>query len=89
MRGNCEACNDAGLHVPASPSCRLGHEPGWIVVERCDACEMFADDHAAASTVFHEVQWIVCANHGDHVVGRLPFRSLSGIGPSASAVNSA
>lgn len=45
----CAACSGAGALIPALPSCDLPpFGPGWIVVERCDACDRFRDDLEAA-----------------------------------------
>jgi len=66
----CEGCDGFGIRVPATPSCRIDVDGAWTIVERCDLCEKFSDDHAAASAVFQETQWIACASGGDHAVGR-------------------
>lgn len=49
---DCEACGGSGIRCPAEPSCSLPDLPvGWVVVERCDLCERYPDDLAAAEVV--------------------------------------
>lgn len=67
----CEGCGGSGIRCPATPSCRLAIcGDGWIVVERCDMCDLYADDLAAASVLFHETRWVICASGGPHAIGR-------------------
>ena len=40
----------------------------WIVVERCDTCERFADDVAAALSQFTIAGWFQCDDGGWHAL---------------------
>jgi hypothetical protein len=70
---SCEGCPGSGARVPATPSCHLGGLPsGWVVIERCDACERFASDLEAANSISAEVREITCAAGGQHVIAHWP-----------------
>jgi hypothetical protein len=65
----CVACSGAGVLDPAMPSCDLPpFGPGWILVERCDACERFSDDLAAARSRYTVAGWFQCRRGGWHAV---------------------
>lgn len=67
----CEGCDGSGIRAPAEPSCALEDRgPEWFVVERCDYCELFADDLAAALTLAKDAEWIRCGSGGWHVIAR-------------------
>ena len=67
----CEGCDGSGIRCPAEPSCPLPQMPaGWVVVERCDYCEKYEDDLAAAAVVCDEAIWLRCESGGCHAVGR-------------------
>jgi len=69
--GDCEGCDGSGVRAPATPSCVfLTDAHGWVFVERCDLCEIFPDDLAAASSLFRDFKWIQCVTDGWHVLGR-------------------
>jgi len=67
---SCPGCPGNGIRCPATPSCRLPRLKGWTVVERCDTCERYSNDLAAAAALFQTVKWITCANGGLHAVGK-------------------
>lgn len=65
----CEACGGRGMFVPARPSCTLTSlKPPWIVIEKCDTCDKFADDLCASLTEFTVAGWFACADGGFHVL---------------------
>lgn len=65
----CEACGGKGMFVPALPSCNIvAMKPPWIVVEKCDTCDKFADDLSASLTEFAIAGWFVCTNGGYHAL---------------------
>ena len=68
----CEGCDGGGVRCPAGPECSFvpGDVAGWVLVEKCDSCDRFADDLAAAQAVFREAKWITCTQGGRHAVGR-------------------
>ena len=67
----CEGCDGSGIRAPAEPSCVIAEEAaGWTVVERCDACELYADDLAAAARVFEQIKWVQCTEGGWHAIGK-------------------
>lgn len=69
---NCEGCGGTGIRFPAEPSCVLRHVPsGWIVVERCDYCQRYADDLTAAHIVCEHAEWVRCESGGLHAVGHV------------------
>ena len=70
----CAGCRGNGIRCPATPSCRLPRLQGWTVVERCDTCERYPNDLAAAAALFLTVKWVTCANGGLHAVGKDPVR---------------
>ena len=66
----CEGCDGSGIRCPAGPSCPLPDLPaGWVVVERCDYCERYPDDLAAAAIVCDKSMWLQCESGGFHAVG--------------------
>jgi hypothetical protein len=68
---DCEGCDGSGIRCPAIPSCAMDVDiNGWVIVERCDSCEIYPNDIAAAHVHFREAKWIVCKNGGAHAVGR-------------------
>ncbi|TKJ36793.1 MAG: hypothetical protein CEE38_10860 [Planctomycetes bacterium B3_Pla] len=65
----CEACGGRGMFVPATPSCSIiALRPPWIVVEKCDTCDKFADDLSASLTEFAIAGWFVCTDGGYHAL---------------------
>lgn len=69
----CPGCPGNGIRCPATPSCRLPRLQGWTVVERCDTCERYPNDLAAAAALFRTVKWVACADGGRHAVGKDPI----------------
>jgi hypothetical protein len=69
---SCPGCSGNGIRSPATPSCRLPRLKGWTVVERCDTCQRYPDDLAAAAALFRKVKWVTCAGGGLHAVGQDP-----------------
>lgn len=68
-RKKCPACSGIGLLAPAIPSCRIpALKNPWIVVEKCDSCDKFADDMAAGMSRFRIVGWFLCADGAQHVL---------------------
>lgn len=82
-RRRCEGCDGTGIRAPAIPSCRIRawREP-WIVVERCDSCERFPDDLAAALARYYVAGWFRCDNGGEHALAdsrtRIRVRRIPG-----------
>lgn len=66
----CEVCEGSGIRAPASPSCRIDIGDDWVIVERCDTCEVFSDDLSAARMIDTDARWTACANGADHAVAR-------------------
>ena len=67
----CEGCDGSGIRWPATPSCVLpATDDGWFVVERCDTCQKYEDDLAAAEALFQDAHWTNCADGGAHAVGK-------------------
>lgn len=72
-RGNngCEDCVGTGIHDPASPSCtiKLPSDGGWHIIERCDSCQWFDDDTAAALAYYegNSVLFVKCDSGASHV----------------------
>lgn len=75
--GTCEGCGGLGVRVPATPSCVLPDNdgPGWLVAEKCDVCNRYPDDQAAATVLFETVKWVQCTAGGWHVLCRNRRRS--------------
>lgn len=73
-QANCEGCDGTGIRSPATPSCQIREvDPSlWTIVERCDMCEVFSDDAAAAKQLFSNVRWVECVDRGWHALGRHP-----------------
>ena len=69
---SCPGCSGNGIRCPATPSCRLPRLQGWTVVERCDTCDRYPNDLAAAAALFQTAKWIMCAAGGLHAVGKDP-----------------
>lgn len=70
-RPECEGCAGSGVRVPARPACSIpGLIPTWIVVERCDTCELFDDDLTAALSMYGVAGWFLCVNGGYHALAR-------------------
>jgi hypothetical protein len=69
---SCEGCDGSGIRSPAKPSCIIPDldESIWTIVERCDTCQIYGDDHEAASVLFMIVQWVPCTEGGHHVIAR-------------------
>ena len=66
---DCEGCDGAGVRIPAGPSCLLPPIPeGWCVIERCDYCEIYSDDHEAGLAVAPEARWVQCSTGGWHAI---------------------
>jgi hypothetical protein len=74
-----------GIRCPATPSCQLPRLKGWTVVERCDTCDRYPNDLAAAATLFQTVKWIVCAAGGLHAVGKDPVGAIHAAHPRRKA----
>ena len=75
--GNCSECGGAGVRAPATPSCPIADlGDGWIVVERCDQCELYDHDLDAAFSLFDEARWVTCESGGDHAIARAPSPSM-------------
>lgn len=75
----CEGCDGSGIRAPAVPSCRVrAWRERWIVVERCDTCERFSDDLAAALVRYRVAGWFGCESGGEHALAdsrtRIPRR---------------
>jgi len=65
----CGACGGNGVLFPCHPACRIpGLTRAWIVVEKCDSCDKFADDLSAALGSFEVAGWFLCADGGEHVL---------------------
>jgi hypothetical protein len=74
-RRQCEGCDGRGVRAPASPSCKIDAARGrWTVVERCDTCERFADDLAAAHSLFRIAGWFECRNGALHALANVRTR---------------
>ena len=59
-RNHCEGCSDSpwpGIRAPANPDVAEKHQlkEGEVIVERCDTCQIYQDDEAAAMSVFTNV----------------------------------
>ncbi len=66
-----EGCDGSGIRFPAGPTCAMYDLPtGWVFVERCDYCERYPDDLAAAEMLCEEAVWVRCKAGGFHAVGR-------------------
>ena len=67
----CEGCDGSGVRAPAIPSCELSAEyDDLIIIEKCDTCDLHADDMAAALSRFDGCEWVQCTDGGWHVVAR-------------------
>jgi hypothetical protein len=68
----CEGCDGSGIRSPAEPSCITPEVDGsnWVIVEKCDTCDLFPDDLSAAAALFATVKWIKCLHGGWHAVGK-------------------
>ncbi len=65
----CEACGGRGMFVPAIPSCSIvALKLPWIVVEKCDTCDKFADDLCASLSEFAIAGWFPCTDGGYHAL---------------------
>lgn len=74
----CEACHGTGVFAPAVPSCSIdAKRVGWLVVERCDACERYADDLSAALSRFRVAGWFQCRDGGWHALANVRTRRRS------------
>ena len=74
-RSPCQSCGGIGLFAPAVPSCDIpGKRAAWIVVERCDTCERYANDVAAALARFGIAGWFRCNDGGWHALARRDSR---------------
>jgi hypothetical protein len=63
------------VREPAVPSCRIdGAKRPWIVVERCDTCERFKDDLAAALSLFRVAGWFECRSGSFHALANAQTR---------------
>lgn len=70
--GSCEGCDGSGIRCPAEPSCAMPDlSLGSVIVERCDYCQQYPDDLAAAEVVCDDPTLIRCESGGVHAVGRL------------------
>jgi len=68
---DCEGCDGSGIRAPAHPSCYVPLPHGFSVIERCDSCEVYPDDLAAARAIADDCRWLRCADGGSHAIGRL------------------
>lgn len=65
----CEGCGGTGIRAPASPSCRIEIPARhWIVVEKCNTCDLFPDDLSAALSRYRIAGWFTCATGGEHAL---------------------
>lgn len=65
----CHACSGRGMFAPSIPSCSIKMpRKSWIVVERCDSCERFEDDLAAALSRYAIAGWFLCKDGGWHAI---------------------
>ena len=78
IRNRCQAFGGTGVLAPAIPSCRIPARKGpWIVVEKCDACDQYVDDLAAASSLFRIAGWFGCEDGAEHALANLKLPRLS------------
>ena len=69
VKHKCSVCGGIGLLAPAIPSCRIpALKYPWIVVEKCDSCDTFADDLSAGVSQFKVVGWFLCTDGGYHAL---------------------
>lgn len=54
-------CCEKGIRDQANPSCGFEAPPGFVIVERCDACQLFSDDLKAAEAWGDMARWF----HGE------------------------
>jgi hypothetical protein len=72
---DCEGCDGSGIRDPSTPSCSLHLPQGWHVLERCDTCQRFASDMAAARHRYGDHLWsAICDDGGWHIVVPDPAR---------------
>lgn len=55
MSRKCEDCDGSGVRREATPHSGEKAPSGWEVVERCDTCEQFENDFAAARSLSKRV----------------------------------
>ena len=68
-RRRCRACGGSGVLAPAVPSCKIpARKEPWVAVEKCDACDRYVDDLAAASSSFQVTGWFTCGNGVQHAL---------------------
>jgi hypothetical protein len=68
-RCHCKGCDGRGVRASALPSCQIdAARPPWIVVERCDTCERFTDDLAAALSLYRIAGWFPCISGSFHAL---------------------
>lgn len=78
----CNVCGGTGTLAPAVPSCVVpGKRRPWIVVERCDACEQYSNDLAAAISRYAVAAWVQCRNGGWHALANSRTRRRRGSHP--------
>ena len=59
----------SGVLAPAVPSCTISAwKRPWIVVEKCDTCDRYVDDLAAALSLFRTAGWFACNNGAHHAL---------------------
>ena len=69
IQNRCRACDGTGVLTPAIPSCRIpARKDPWVVIEKCDACDRYADDMAAASSAFRIAGWFACNDGAQHAL---------------------
>ena len=69
IRKRCRACGGSGVLAPAVPSCKIrARKEPWVVVEKCDVCEQYVNDLAAASSLFQVAGWFACENGAEHAL---------------------
>ncbi len=73
MKNGCEGCSDQekpGVRDDAHPDCGVAVPEGWVVVERCDECELYPDDISAAKALYRKPKYIKCPNGGWHAIAQ-------------------
>ena len=71
----CDGCNGTGVRTPASPSCRIDMPAGpWVVVEKCDSCDLYPDDLSAALATFRIAGWFRCESGAEHALAHARTR---------------
>ena len=78
IRNRCQACGESGALAPAMPSCKIpARKEPWVVVEKCDACDQYVDDMAAALSLFRIAGWFACEDSAEHALANRKSPRLS------------